>query len=89
MAALVLSAAGGALGAVFGPVGPPPLKVWPWLQAPKVCAAEAVHVKCAYWLPVPVSCREVPGAVLLVSLTGMFWLVRPAAGPPAAVMVPS
>gem|GEM_PF-5266301 len=76
-------------GGVLGPVLPPPLKVWPVLQAPKVCAADPAQVKWVYWLPLPVSCRDVPVAVLLLSLTGMFWLVRPAAGPPEAVMVPS
>ena len=77
-------------GGVLGPPVPGlPLKDWPALQPPKVCAADGAQVKCAYWLPLPVSCREVPGAVLLLSATGMFWLVMPAAGPPAAVSVPS
>ncbi len=78
-------------GGVFGPPGvpPPPLKVWLLLQRPKVSPADSAQVKWAYWLPLPVSCSEVPGAVLLVSATGMFWLVMPAAGPPEAVMAPS
>ena len=68
---------------------PPPLKVWPLLQLPNVWPADSAQVKWAYWLPLPVSCSEVPGAVLLLSATGMFWLVMPAAGPPEAVMAPS
>ena len=76
-------------GGVFGPGVPPPLKVWPLLQLPKVWPADSAQVKWVYWLPLPVSCNEVPGAVLLVSATGMFWLVMPAAGPPEAVMAPS
>ena len=76
-------------GGVLGPGVPPPLKVCPLLQLPNVWPADSAQVKWAYWLPLPVSCSDVPGAVLLVSATGMFWLVIPAAGPPDAVMVPS
>lgn len=64
------------------PVSPPPplpLKLWPRLHAPKVCADEPAQLKLAALLPVPVSCSELPTALLLLSLTGRFWLVMPAA----------
>ncbi len=79
---------------VGAPVLPPPslpVKVWPRLQAPNVCAAEPAQLKLAalLLLPVPVNCSELPTAVLLLWLTGRFWLATPAAGPPLPVMAPS
>ena len=73
-----------------GPVlPPPPLKVWAVLQLPKVAAAELRQLKSAAEAPLPASCSEVPGAVELVSDTGMAVLVMPAAGPLEAFSVPS
>lgn len=77
------------VGAPVVPPPPLPLKVWPRLQAPKVCADEPAQLKLAALLPVPVNCSELPTALLLLSLTGRFWLVTPAAGPPLPVMAPS
>ncbi|PPT43381.1 hypothetical protein XarbCFBP8150_21910, partial [Xanthomonas arboricola] len=40
------------------------------MHAPKVCADEPAQLKLAALLPVPVSCSELPTALLLLSLTG-------------------
>jgi len=76
---VVLVTTGNALGAV---------KLWLLLQVPKVWVAEVRQVKFAS-PPLPLSCRDVPAAVVPVSETGRLTLVRPAAGPSLAVMAPS
>jgi hypothetical protein len=62
------------------------------LAAPGL-AAELVQLRSRYVAPAPLSCSDEPTGVLVLSLTPMSVLVRPAAGPPAgspaAVSTPS
>lgn len=67
----------------------PPVNVWPVFTAPKVLAMAVIQVKLLESVPDPVNCKECPMGALEGSITPMFVLVKPFAGPANAVKEPS